>query len=162
MRVIGTLSAISRTARCSISGEAHASAETSTTYVPHRRRRATPASVRRSCIAIPPPHCRQFPLPRPHLIERVRVIKATVLHDVPNGVRVSDVLEGIRVEYLQVSQLSGFDRTELLAQPNRVGAEPRPDAKHVMTRHAAQRHGPEVEVRAQSGNVTVTSHADAT
>src|SRR5215469_3876938 len=67
-----------------------------------------------SRLLIPPPHPRERHLVGPHLIERVAVVQAAILHDRGNLRGVVDVLERIGVEHHEIGELAGLERAEIL------------------------------------------------
>src|SRR5205823_14306309 len=63
-----------------------------------------------SWLLIPPPHLRQWLLPRPHLVERLAFIQPPILHHVADLLRVVDVVQRIRIYCDQVGELPRLER----------------------------------------------------
>src|SRR5262249_28374287 len=66
----------------------------------------------------PPPVGAGGLLHRPNLVQRIAFEQLTILHHVSNTGRIPDVLKGILRQDDEVSQLSGFDTSEVLSQPD--------------------------------------------
>src|SRR5581483_6185418 len=98
-------------------------------------------------------------LPRPHFVERVAIVEAAVLHDVADRFRVANVLERIPVEHEEIRLLPRLERSNLFAQPERLGAEYRRDAEHVVWREAAHGHRPHLPMVAQPFELSMRADA---
>src|SRR5262245_21583562 len=59
----------------------------------------------------------------PDLVEAIPVVESAVLHHVLHAVGIPDTLQRVLVEHDQVGQLAGFDRAQIAAQSDRLGAE---------------------------------------
>src|SRR5690606_31869583 len=97
-------------------------------------------------LVVPPRLRRERPLPRPDLVERIGVVEPAVLHDVPDPRAVADILERIRIEHEDVGELARLEGAEVLAEPDRLRAEDRGRAQHIVVREPTGRHGPELPV----------------
>src|SRR5438045_215411 len=103
----------------------------------------------------------QCALARVHLVQRVPVIHAPVLHHVADRVGVLDVIERILIEYDEIRELAPLDRAEIAAHADAFGTEDRRRAEHVVVRHAAGRHHPHLPLIAESLELAVATDADA-
>src|SRR5688572_9044877 len=80
-------------------------------------------SLRQRPLRLPPPGPVDRALARPDLRERLRLVQSPILHHVSYRVRVADVLQRIRIEHLKVREPPSLQRSELLSESDRLGAE---------------------------------------
>src|SRR5687767_14589222 len=84
-----------------------------------------------------PPAPLQLTLLRPDLIQRLGLEEEAVAHDVAWLEDRAEVGERIAIEHDEIGELPCFDRSEIAIETNRLRAENRADAQHIVIRHAA-------------------------
>ena len=108
-----------------------------------------------------PQHFGTRPLRRIYLIQRIPIVQPAVLHHVPNGVRVANILKRVAIQDYQICHLPHLDRPDVLLQPDPLGAEDRRAPEHIERRHPALRDRPHLPMVAESIELTMAADADS-
>src|SRR5262245_47254482 len=99
-------------------------------------------------------------LPLLHVVERLGIEEPSSQHHEPDAVAVTDILQRIPVEDLEIGHLAGLERAEILAQSHGLGADDGGGPKDLVRRHPAQPERPELPVDAQALHVAMGAHPD--
>lgn len=113
----------------------------------------------------PEPQWWQRALARPHFVQRIAVINATVFHRLPDRERVLDIHPGIAFQHQQVGELARLEAAELSGASDDVRAANGRDLQQLDGREPAARERLQFLARveltqAQAGLAVVASRID--
>src|SRR5687768_4189687 len=135
-----------------------------TPFSPQRRLGEKAFAARSFASVLSPEESRQWPLVRPDPLECGGLVHFAVLDDVTQLRRVMDVLERIRIEHHEISELACFDGAEVREEAELVCAFEGCNAQSVMRRERLRApltgHGPKLPMHAQALELSLSTEGD--